>query len=111
MQVTAVILVQLNCDLVEEALNIFNVSIVFRFCVDLIAPNDHLEFIDLKTENLGDLAPDVPQSLEVRDLDLLLNLVLHVKTVCDCDGLRLHVVEALSDCCLRQNGTNTFVAV
>lgn len=75
---TAIVLVKLDCDLLEESLDVFDVSVVFGVCIDCIVSDDHDELVDLQTEHLRDLAAYVAKRLEVRNLDLLLGLVIHV---------------------------------
>lgn len=110
-QLTAVVLVKLDCDLLEESLDVFDVSVVFCVCINRVVSDDHDELVDLQTEHLRDLAAYVAKRLEVRNLDLLLGLVFHVQAVDDGDGLRLHVIEPLRDGVLRQDRSDAFIPV
>lgn len=110
-QLTAVVLVKLDCDLLEESLDVFDVGVVFGVCINRVVSDDHDELVDLQTEHLRDLAAYVAKRLEVRNLDLLLGLVFHVQAVDDGDGLRFHVIEPLRDGVLRQDRSDAFIPV
>lgn len=77
-QLTAVVLVKLDCDLLEESLDVFYVGVIFGVCINRVVSDDHDELVDLQTEHLRDLAAYVAKRLEVRNLDLFLGLVIHV---------------------------------
>lgn len=59
MQSWAVVFVEFYGHLLNETLDVFNVRVVFSISVNLVASNDHQEFVDLKTKRLCYLVPNV----------------------------------------------------
>lgn len=110
-EIAAVVFVGLDGDLVEHSLDVLHVGVILEVGIDLVASNDHVEFVDFQTERGSNLRPDKPKRLEERNLDLLELLVVHVHAVVHSNRLRLEVVESCSDRSFRQNRPNAFVSV
>jgi len=110
-EISAVVFIGLDGDLVEHSLDVLNVGVIFKVSIYLVASDDHVEFINFQTERGSNLRPDEPKRLEERHLDLLELLVVHVHAVVHCNRLRLEVVEPCSDRRFRQNRSNALVSV
>lgn len=111
MKCAAVVFVCLDCYLIEHALDVFDVSVVLNISINLVASDDHMEFIDLKSEDCRNLLPDEAKGLEEGHLDLLDCLAFHVHAVVHRYRLRLEIVEACSDGGFGKNGADAFVAI
>lgn len=66
--------VSLNEDLLNHA-DISDVLVIVVVAVDILLLDQHVKLIDVEAESLGDLHAEVPDSLEVGHLHLLLDSV------------------------------------